>query len=94
MDEGPNKKISRRALLKRAALVTGVALATCFASEARPAKATKAAMKYQSKPNGDKKCSNCNLFVPAKTPKADGTCQVVEGSISPQGYCTAYIPKS
>ena len=90
MNEDLDKLISRRTLLKGAAAVTCVAFASAFAGKAFAAKSTKAASNYQDKPNGDKKCSNCNLFVPGKTPAADGTCQVVEGSISPEGYCTLY----
>jgi anaerobic selenocysteine-containing dehydrogenase len=88
-----DKLISRRTLLKGAAAVTCVALASAFAGKAFAAKSTKAAANYQDKPNGDKKCSNCNLFVPGKTPTADGTCQVVDGSISPEAYCTLYSKK-
>jgi hypothetical protein len=89
-----NTKISRRTLLKGAAVVTGIALVSAFAGKALAAKSTKAAMKYQDKPKGNQKCSNCQLFIPGKTPKANGTCQVVEGSISPKGWCTAYVKKT
>ncbi|MEJ2697925.1 MAG: high-potential iron-sulfur protein [Candidatus Sulfobium sp.] len=94
MYEYPDKKISRRTLLKGAAAVTGVALTSAFTGKARAAKASKAAMKYQDKPNGDQQCDDCMFFIPGKTPKANGTCQVVEGSISPHGWCTAFTRKS
>ena len=89
-----DKKISRRTLLKGAAVMTGVALSSALTVRAQEAKATKAAMKYQDEPKGDQKCSNCKFFIPGKTSTADGTCQIVEGSISPQGWCTAYTKKS
>ncbi len=89
-----DKLISRRTLLKGAAAVTCVALASAFAGKAFAEKSTKVATAYQDKPNGDKKCSNCNFFIPGKTPTAEGTCQIVEGSISPQGYCTLYVKKA
>ena len=94
MDDSQNNKISRRTLLKGAAVVTGAAFLSAFAGKTLASKATKAEMKYQNKPNGDKKCSNCNFFIPGKTSTAAGTCQVVEGLISPHGYCTAYVKKS
>ncbi len=94
MDERLDKKISRRTLLKGAVVVTGVALVSAFTGKARAAKSSKAAMKYQDKPNGDQMCSSCRFFIPGKTPTANGTCQVVEGSISPHGWCTAYNKKS
>ena len=53
------------------------------------------ALKYQSKPEGDKNCANCIQFVPGKTAKDLGGCKVLPGDteISPQGYCTAWIKK-
>jgi hypothetical protein len=52
-------------------------------------------LKYQNKPNGDQKCSNCMQFVPGKTPKAMGGCKVITGDteISPDGYCIAWAKK-
>jgi hypothetical protein len=96
MNEDLDKLISRRALLKGAAAVTCVALASAFVGKthAETAKSTKAVAKYQDTPNGGKKCGNCSLFIPGKMPTADGTCQVVEGSISPEGYCALYIKKA
>ncbi len=94
MYEDLDKKISRRTLLKGAAVAAGAAIASAFTGKAHAAKASKAAMKYQDKPNGDEQCSNCKFFIPGETPKANGTCQIVEGSISPQGWCTAYVKKS
>jgi hypothetical protein len=95
-DMDMDKLISRRTLLKGAAAVTCVALASAFTGKAfaATAKTIKAEAKYQDTPNGDKKCSNCNLFIPGKTSKADGTCQLVEGSINPEGYCALYIKKA
>ncbi len=94
MIEDLDKRISRRTFLKGTAVVTGLALVSVFDAKAFAAKATKAAMKYQDKPKGNQKCSNCSFFVPGKTPKANGACQVVEGSISPQGWCVSYTKKS
>ena len=53
----------------------------------------KAQFKYQDKPNGKQKCSGCALYVPGKTATASGTCKVVKGAISPNGWCTAFSPK-
>jgi hypothetical protein len=47
-------------------------------------------LKYQSTPKGDRKCSGCVLFVPGKTAKDDGTCKIITGDISPNGWCTAF----
>ncbi len=88
-----DNKISRRTLLKGALGITGVALTSALSVRAQ-GKATKAAMKYQDTPKGDQKCSDCRFFIPGETSTANGTCQVVEGSISPHGWCTAYSKKS
>jgi High potential iron-sulfur protein len=57
-------------------------------------KASQASMHYQTTPNGGMQCSGCKFFVAAKDPKSSGSCQVVDGTISPNGYCTSYAAKS
>jgi hypothetical protein len=47
-------------------------------------------LKYQSTPKNGQKCSNCTLWVAGKTPTAMGTCKVITGPISPNGWCTAF----
>ena len=51
-------------------------------------------LQYQSTPKGDQKCSNCVLFTAGKTPTANGTCKVIPGDISPNGWCTAFAKRS
>lgn len=90
--------ISRRLVLKKGMLVVaGVAVAgTLLRSPGAAAagKASKSTMMYMDKPHGNQDCSNCIHFVPGAKKSADGTCTVVEGSISPHGWCVAYGPKS
>jgi hypothetical protein len=50
-------------------------------------------LKYQSTPKNNQKCSDCVLFVPGKTAKDDGTCKIITGDISPNGWCTAFAQK-
>lgn len=89
-------EVSRRSFMKAATLLAGGA--ALAAMHARPAaaqqKASKAAMQYRTTPNGKQECSNCLQFIPGKSATADGTCKVVEGAISPHGYCIAYAPKA
>ena len=82
-------KMSRRSVLKRATLLAGAAVTAAVLphKQALAQKASKEAMKYQDKPNGDKQCSNCLQFVPPDS------CKVVEGTISPNGYCIAWVKK-
>ena len=55
--------------------------------DARAQKASKADMKYQDTPKGDQKCSNCQYIV------GTNACGIVEGTISPEGWCVAWNKK-
>ena len=84
-------KLSRRSVLTRVALLAGAAFTATVVRNndaLAQAKATKEAMKYQDKPSGDKQCGNCLQFV------APNGCKVVEGTVSPSGYCIAWVKKS
>lgn len=43
--------------------------------------------KYQNAPKDGQQCSGCRHFVPANA------CKLVQGEISPQGWCMLYTPK-
>lgn len=94
MADDERKKMSRRAVLKRAALFAGLATVPLVQIRDASAKVPKAAMQYRDHPNGKDDCSICQHFVPGKTPTAMGTCTVVAGAISPHGWCVAFSPKS
>jgi hypothetical protein len=84
-------KLSRRSLLRRVAGLTGVSLAGAVIPielASAQQKVAKEAMKYQDKPNGDMRCDNCMQFV------APSSCKVVDGTISPNGYCIAWVKKA
>ncbi len=87
-----DQKISRKQIL--AGLIMLPAFAAVASTGARAAaKASKSAVKYQSKPEGGHDCKGCKFFKHGKTAKANGTCSVVEGSISPNGWCVAWSKK-
>ena len=50
---------------------------------------------YQTKPKNGQQCSGCSLYIAAKSnpSKSNGTCKVVKGAISPQGWCKFYAKK-
>lgn len=57
-------------------------------SPASDGKMSKEAAQYQEQPKGDQQCSNCMQFL------ADSnTCKLVEGSISPEGWCILWVKK-
>jgi hypothetical protein len=84
-------RLLRRSVLRRAALLTAAVLAVRVipTKEARAqAKASKEGMQYQDKPNADKQCSNCRSFLPPNS------CSIVEGTVTPSGYCVAWAKKT
>lgn len=77
----------RRAVL-RAALTAGCMLCLPAVGRARSGKVSKAQAKYQDTPKGNQNCAKCLHFV-----AADSTCKVVEGKVSPQGWCQLWAAK-
>jgi anaerobic selenocysteine-containing dehydrogenase len=98
-------KISRRTWLKGIA-AAGVSM--MLASTAAEAKASKAAVHYRDYPNGMQMCHMCKFYIGVRSGMMDGgmmgcgmmrggmmgagACQVVEGRISPMGWCDLYAP--
>jgi len=78
---------SRRIMLKNIALLAAAPLAL------RPAlaqgKASKQSMQYQDQPKNGQQCDTCMQFIPGAKAGANGTCKVVDGPISPKGWCIA-----
>ena len=87
------KTVKRIAFLERAMLLPVLAAVLNEAAAAQGTKAAKDAMQYQDKPNGSSQCSGCKFFMPGKDPAADGSCKIVDGTISPHGYCIAFSAK-
>jgi hypothetical protein len=83
--------VSRRQFIRTAAIAGGgifVAVGLADSASASPKKFTQAQAHYQPVPKNGQRCQNCALFQP---PNA---CQVVEGTVSPAGWCILYQPKS
>jgi hypothetical protein len=88
-------KASRRIMLKNAALVAGLAAAPWAGSAlAQTGKASKQAMHYQDRPKDGQQCATCIQLIPGAKPGASAECQIVEGPISPNGWCIEYIKKT
>ena len=89
--------VSRRSIVKGGvSALTGIAIAllTRTGTSAAETKLAKSVVQYvdAGKEEG-KDCDDCIQFVPGKTPKAMGTCKIVEGEINPHGHCIAFTPK-
>ncbi len=50
-------------------------------------KLTQESVKYQHQPKGDQKCATCVQFVPPNS------CNLVAGTIDPQGWCVLWAKK-
>jgi len=87
-----NDHLSRKSvLISLLALPLAATAASATVGEASAAdKAAQKAVQYQDTPKGDAKCSGCKFFQPGKDAKAKGQCTVVEGDISPDGWCSLY----
>ena len=79
---------SRRLLLQGAVVSIGAAAGIVESHQPAGAapKISKAAVAYQDHPEGDKHCSKCRQFV------APDSCKMVDGPISPQGFCRIFTP--
>jgi nitrous oxide reductase len=90
-DISPNQ--ARRGFLKQTAAVAIAAPALALtATRAFAAGAPKSSVQYQDKPKNNQKCSECVYYIPSKS-GGKGKCQVVQGTISPQGWCSLYQAK-
>ena len=80
--------LSRRAVVTRSvAGAAGAAVLLGLVTEAS-AKMARKAVEYQDTPKGDQECSNCSLF---QEPNA---CTLVDGEISPKGWCKFWVKKA
>jgi High potential iron-sulfur protein len=86
--------MTRRTFVGNAIVLPALAGLIFAETATAQAKGSKAQFKYQGTPNGGHKCSQCTFFIPGSSPTANGTCKIVDGSISPNGWCSAWAKKS
>jgi hypothetical protein len=86
--------MTRRTFVANAIVLPALAGLILAETTSAQAKGSKAQFKYQSTPNNGKKCSKCTFYIPGSSASANGTCKIVDGSISPNGWCTAFSAKS
>jgi hypothetical protein len=102
-----HQEISRRTWLKGMAVFSAAAgMSLMLASTAAQAKASKGAVQYRDYPKGMQMCHMCKFYIARGGRRGGmggmwmgggsmmgaGTCQVVEGRISPMGWCDLYAP--
>lgn len=59
------------------------------AAPAATKKVAQATVQYQPQPKGDQKCSGCVHFI-----AESNTCKLVDGQISPEGWCSLWAKKA
>lgn len=82
------KRFSRRSLLRGAGAAVGGVAILAGATMPAQAKMTQTAAGYQTSPKGGASCASCALF------QAPSSCNLVDGTISPNGWCRFYSKKS
>ena len=60
-----------------------------MAAPAAPAKVSQASVQYQTQPKDGKTCADCMHFI-----AESNTCKLVEGAISPTGWCVLWAKKA
>lgn len=90
--------IRRRTMLKRGSVFL-ISLASAplvtLPHKAQAQKTAKSDMHYQDHPEDGKRCADCKQFIPPSDGRASqGSCRIVEGTISQNGWCSAFTPKS
>lgn len=59
------------------------------AAPAATKKVAQATVQYQPQPKGDQKCSGCVHFI-----AESNTCKVVDGQVTPEGWCSLWAKKA
>ncbi len=77
----------RRTLLRIGLFGAGAVALLAAMPAAAATKLSQKAASYQATPKGAQRCDNCNQF---QTP---GACKIVDGEISPSGWCALYVAK-
>ena len=78
------RPVATRRYLLRSALSGVFAMCAPYGAVRASDKMTREQAQYQDQPKGINMCSTCTLFEPPKS------CKVVEGDVSPDGWCKAF----
>jgi hypothetical protein len=83
--------VSRRNLLRGATVIAGgaaVLAASLAPAMAQSGKMSQQAAAYQTSPKNGQKCMDCSFFA------SPSSCKLVDGTISPAGWCKFFAKKS
>lgn len=85
------QNVSRRSVLRGATTIAGGAAALAVSitpGAAQSGKMSQQAAAYQNGPKNGQKCLDCSFFV------QPSSCKLVDGNISPVGWCKFYAKKA
>lgn len=80
--------VSRRQMLRVGAIAAGGAVIFCSLGSPADAKMTFQGAGYQPTPKEGQTCAGCSLF------QSPSSCVLVDGNISPNGWCRFYRKKN
>jgi hypothetical protein len=69
--------------------VSPPAPSACPATPAATKKVSQASVQYQAQPKDEQKCGSCVNFIAALN-----TCKLVDGQVSPEGWCSLWAKKA
>ena len=81
----------RRQLVQGIAMLAGVAKMLA-APQPAMAKAVKSDFLYQDRPHDGKRCAECKHYLPGRNDQT-GACDIIEGTVSADGWCAAFTKK-
>jgi hypothetical protein len=91
---GGSTNLSRRSVLQgvtsgvvAAPIILTAPMILTMTNSALATKMSKAAAGYQNHPKGNQSCANCKFFI------LPSSCTLVEGPISPRGWCRLWVSK-
>ena len=77
--------VTRRVFFRASGAVLGGAGLAILGGREASAKVAQSVVQYQDTPKDGQQCSNCKWFEPPQS------CKLVDGTISPNGWCTLWV---
>ena len=90
-------RLERRNFLAHVLDIVGVAVlivTTVGASSRATAKVGKGEFMYQEHPHEGRSCAQCKYFAPDSANPSIGSCEIVDGTISRDGWCVAFASRA
>jgi High potential iron-sulfur protein len=92
MKDDNKHALSRRRVLK-VAIALGVVTPLLASRLALANRVDKKTAHYQNHPKGNHYCGDCDFYIKPTGDSKLGSCQLVQGNISRNGWCEFYMPE-